>query len=156
MLLYLHYVLFIINSDLDIKWKNIKKVQDIDNTTIPLIGEKSEESKNIKVGQTTLTKEPVIETKTVQVPLVHEEVTIEKRPPNNKTKAQSPATSTKNIAIPIKKEVTDVTKIPYITEDVVVKRKLVTETKEITSEYIEKFDGNSDTKKTKSFSFLFV
>jgi stress response protein YsnF len=52
--------------------------------------------------------------------------------------------------------VTDVTKIPYITEDVVVKKKPVTETKEITSEYIEKFDGNSDTKKTKSFSFLFV
>jgi hypothetical protein len=55
MLLYLHYVLFIINSDLDIKWKSIKKVQDIDNTTIPLIREKSDESKNIKVGQTTLT-----------------------------------------------------------------------------------------------------
>jgi hypothetical protein len=47
--------------------------------------------KNIKVGQTILTKEPVIETKTVQVSLVHE-VIIEKRPPNNKTKAQSPAT----------------------------------------------------------------
>jgi stress response protein YsnF len=76
-----------------------KKVEDIEDTIIPLIGEKSDESRNIKVDQTTLTKEPVIETKTVQVPLVHEEVTIEKRPPNNKTKAQPPATSTKNMAI---------------------------------------------------------
>lgn len=62
----------------------IKKSSGIEDTTIPLIGEKSDKSKNIKVGQTTLTKEPVIETKTVQVPLVHEDVTIEKRPPNNK------------------------------------------------------------------------
>jgi stress response protein YsnF len=76
-----------------------KKVEDIEDTIIPLIGEKSDESRNIKVEQTTLTKEPVIETKAVQVPLVHEEVTIEKRPPNNKTKAQPPATSTKNMAI---------------------------------------------------------
>ena len=88
MLLYLHYVLFIINSDLDIKWRSYKKKYKIlIDTTIPLIGEKSEESKNIKVDQTTLTKEPVIETKTVQVPLVHEEVTIEKRPPSNKNKS---------------------------------------------------------------------
>jgi uncharacterized protein (TIGR02271 family) len=133
-----------------------KKVEDIEDTIIPLIGEKSDESRNIKVDQTTLTKEPVIETKTVQVPLVHEDVTIEKRPPNNKTKAQPPAASTKNMAVPIKKEETDVTKIPYVTEEVVVKKKPVTETKEITSEYIEKFDENSDTKKTKSFSFPFV
>jgi stress response protein YsnF len=63
-----------------------KKVKDIEDTTIPLIGEKSEESKNIQVDQTTLTKEPVIETKIVQVPLVHEKVTIEKGPPITKQK----------------------------------------------------------------------
>jgi uncharacterized protein (TIGR02271 family) len=118
------------------------KVEDIDNRTIPLIGEKSDESKNIKVGQTTLTKEQVIETRTVQVPLVHEEVTIEKRPPNGKTKAQPPIKSTENITIPIKKEEIEVTKTPYVTEEGVVKKKPVTETKEITSEYNGKFDEN--------------
>ncbi|HEY0580466.1 MAG TPA: YsnF/AvaK domain-containing protein [Candidatus Nitrosocosmicus sp.] len=118
------------------------KVEDTDDTTIPLIGEKSDASKNIEIDHTTLTKKPVTETKTVQVPLVHEEVTIEKRPPGSQTKAQPPVTSTENITIPIKKEEIEVTKTSYVTEEVIVKKKPVTETKEITSEHNGTFDEN--------------
>jgi stress response protein YsnF len=37
-----------------------------------------------------VTKEPIKETKTVQVPLTHEEVTIEISPPSGDTKAETP------------------------------------------------------------------
>jgi uncharacterized protein (TIGR02271 family) len=115
------------------------KVEEIDDTTIPLMGEKSDASKNIKVDHTTLTKEPVTETKTVQVPIVHEEITIEKRPPSSQTEAQPPVKSTENITIPVKKEEIEVTKTPYVKEEVVVKKKPVTET---TSEHNGTFDEN--------------
>jgi uncharacterized protein (TIGR02271 family) len=115
------------------------KVEETDDTTIPLMGEKSDASKNIKVDHTTLTKEPVTETKTVQVPIVHEEITIEKRPPGSQTEAQPPVKSTENITIPVKKEEIEVIKTPYVKEEVVVKKKPVTET---TSEHNGTLDEN--------------
>jgi uncharacterized protein (TIGR02271 family) len=55
-------------------------------------------------SQATITKEPVTETKKVEVPLTHEEVTIERRPPNGDTQAQEPVSSKEDITIPVKKE----------------------------------------------------
>ncbi len=43
-------------------------------------------------------------TKTVQVPVTHKEITIERRPPSGETEAQSPVSSKENVAIPVKKE----------------------------------------------------
>jgi uncharacterized protein (TIGR02271 family) len=104
-------------------------------TKIPLTDEKLEVSKENKQNQATITKEPVKETKKVEVPLTHEEVTIERRPPSGDTQAQEPVTSKEDITIPVKKEeVGEVTKTPYVKEEVVVKKKPVTETKEVTEE----------------------
>jgi uncharacterized protein (TIGR02271 family) len=104
-------------------------------TKVPLTDEKLQVSKETQESQATITKEPVKETKTVQVPLTHEEVTIETRPPSGDTQAQTPVSSKEDITIPVKKEeVGEVTKTPYVKEEVVVKKKPVTETKEVTEE----------------------
>ena len=47
---------------------------------------------------------------------------------------QKPATSKEDIEIPLKREEVEVTKTPYVKEEVVVKKKPVTETREVTEE----------------------
>ena len=109
--------------------------QQEENTKIPLTDEKLDVSKENQESQVKVTKEPIKETKTVQVPLTHEEVTIETRPPSGDTKAETPVSSTQDINIPIKKEeIGEVSKTPYVKEEAVVKKKPVTETKEVTEE----------------------
>ena len=104
-------------------------------TKVPLSDEKLNVSKHTQESQVKVTKEPIKETKTVQVPLTHEEVTIETRPPSGDTQAQEPVSSKEDITIPVKKEeVGEVNKTPYVKEEVVVKKKPVTETKEVTEE----------------------
>ena len=85
---------------------------EIEETEVPLTDEKLEVSKETQQSQTTITKEPVKEIKKVEVPLIHEEVTIERRPPSGDTKAQKPVSSKEDITIPVKKEeIGDVKKI---------------------------------------------
>jgi len=107
----------------------------MEETNVPLTDEKLNVSKETQQSQSTITKEPVKETKKVEVPLTHEEVTIETRPPSGDTQAQEPVSSKEVITIPVKKqEVGEVTKTPYVKEEVVVKKKHITETKEVTEE----------------------
>lgn len=115
--------------------------RESEETKVPLTGEKLDVSKNTREHQATITKEPETETKTVQVPLTREEVTIETRSPSGETEAQTPVSSREDITIPVKKEeLGEVTKTPYVKEEVVVKKKPVTETKgvseDVTSEKI--------------------
>jgi uncharacterized protein (TIGR02271 family) len=108
------------------------KVDEPEEYVIPQGEENLNVSKNIAVGQTTTAKEPVTETKTVDVPVTHEEITIETRPPSGQTEAQTPVSSTQNITIPIKKE------------EVEVNKRLVKETdlsKEVASENITSSDA---------------
>jgi uncharacterized protein (TIGR02271 family) len=85
---------------------------EIEETEVPLTDEKLEVSKETQQSQTTITKEPVKEIKKIEVPLIHEEVTIERRPPSGDTKAQRPVSSKEDITIPVKKEeIGDVKKI---------------------------------------------
>ena len=103
--------------------------------TIPLTEEKLDVAKRVEESQTTITKEPVTETKTMEVPVTHEEVSIERRKPTGDTStSQEPITSTENIQIPLKSEEVEVSKTPYVKEEVVVKKKPITETREVTEE----------------------
>ena len=47
---------------------------------------------------------------------------------------QKPVTSKEDIEIPLKREEVEVSKTPYVKEEVVVKKKPVTETREVTEE----------------------
>jgi uncharacterized protein (TIGR02271 family) len=108
---------------------------EIEETEVsPQTDEDLDVGKEIQEDKVKVTKEPIKETKTVQVQLTHEEVTIETRPPSGDTKAEEPVSSTQNIEIPIKKEIGDIKKTPYVKEEVVVKKKPVTETKTITDD----------------------
>ena len=77
---------------------------------IPLTEERLDVSKKSQENQATITKKPVTETKTVEVPLTREEVSIERRPPSGQTEAQSPIQSEEEIKIPVKREEAQVTK----------------------------------------------
>ena len=93
-------------------------------------------SKKSQENQATITKKPVSETKTVEVSLTREEISIERRLPSGQTQAQSPIQSKTEIKIPLKREEVKVTKKPYVKEEIIVKRQPVTETRKISEEII--------------------
>jgi len=116
--------------------------------TIPLAEERLDVSKNVHEQQVTITKKPVTETKSVEVPVTHEEISIERRAPSGgegQVASEGPVTSTQETSIPVKKEEVEVTKTPYVKEEVAITKKPVTETREITeevtSERIDKADS---------------
>ena len=84
--------------------------RDTDEERISLTEEKLDVSKKYQEDQATITKKPVTETKTVEVPLTREEVSIKRRPPSGQTEAQSPIQSPKEIKIPVKREEAEVIK----------------------------------------------
>jgi uncharacterized protein (TIGR02271 family) len=113
--------------------------EESESTRVPLIEERLNISKrDVTYKEATLTKEPVIETKTVEVPLTHEELVVERRPASESTTSagdlKPPVTSKEEIKIPLKKEEIEVIKQPYVKEEVVLKKRRVTETKTITEE----------------------
>jgi len=122
---------------------------------VPLVGEDLNVAKKIAHDNVKLIKEPIKETKTVQVELMHEKITIERRQINSNddsfdTKAESgttdsasssntrdykqPEYSKTEISIPLKREEPVITKRSFVREEVVVNKKPVTETKEITEQ----------------------
>ena len=118
--------------------------RDTDEERISLTEEKLDVSKKYQEDQATITKKPVTETKTVEVPLTREEVSIERRPPSGQTEAQSPIQSPKEIKIPVKREEAEVIKKPYVKEEVAVKKKKVTDKKKVTEDVTsEELDTSS-------------
>lgn len=107
-----------------------------ESTRVPLMEERVDISKRIEEDTATITKKPITETKTIEVPITHEEIAIERRKPSGEQTytEQKPVTSQEEIEIPVKKEEIEVNKRPYVKEELVVKKKPVTETKEITEE----------------------
>ena len=108
--------------------------RDTDEERIPLTEEKLDVSKRYQEDQATITKKPVKETKTVEVPLTREEISIETRPASGQKEAQSPIQSEKDIKIPLKREEAEIIKKPYVKEEVAVKKKKVTDKKKVTED----------------------
>ncbi|MDQ5876619.1 MAG: YsnF/AvaK domain-containing protein [Thermoproteota archaeon] len=101
-------------------------------TRIPLIEERLNVSKNTSTSEATITKEPVTETKTVEVPVTHEELTVERRPAGESSStAERPVQSKTDTKVQLSKEDVQVTKEPFVKEEVVVKKKPVTETRTV-------------------------
>jgi uncharacterized protein (TIGR02271 family) len=117
---------------------NVQYVQEEqEEQTIPLTEERLDISKNVQEQQATITKKPVTETKTVEVPVTHEEVSIERRSPSGgegQISSEGPVSSNEEISIPVKKEEVEVNKTPYVKEEVKVTKRPVTETTEVTEE----------------------
>jgi uncharacterized protein (TIGR02271 family) len=119
---------------------NTNKKEEI---VIPLMAEELVVTKKELQDEITITKEPIRETKTEQVQLIHEEIEIERRPVNNLSNRIDdtsisedihPVESKTEIKIPLKREEAEVTKKPYVKEELVIRKKPVTETRQITEE----------------------
>jgi len=113
--------------------------EESESTRVSLVEERLNISKrDVTYKEATLIKEPVTETKTVEVPITHEELIVERRPASKSTTSTSdlkpPVTSKEEIKIPLKKEEVEVKKEPYVKEEVVLKKRRITETKTITEE----------------------
>ena len=107
--------------------------------TMPVIEEKLEVSKKETIQEATLIKEPVRETKTVEVELKHEELIIEKRPVEKRassSNSEEVVRSKTEITIPLKKEDIIVEKKPYVKEEIVINKKHLGETKTISEQLI--------------------
>ena len=122
---------------------------------IPLMAEKLDIAKTEVVDEVIITKEPVKDTKTEQIPVMHEELTIEIRPVtndhqsslqssninnNNTSNEQNeilkPIENKTHIRIPLKREEVEVSRTPYVKEEIVVKKKPVSETQTVTEELV--------------------
>jgi stress response protein YsnF len=122
---------------------------------IPLMAEKLDIAKTVVVDEVIITKEPVKDTKTEQIPVMHEELTIEIRPVtndhqsslqssninnNNTSNEQNeilkPVENKTHIRIPLKREEVEVSRTPYVKEEIVVKKKPVSETQTVTEELV--------------------
>jgi uncharacterized protein (TIGR02271 family) len=119
-----------------------------ETTTVPLIEERLNVSKKTSTTQYTITKEPVTEKKTIEVPVIHEELVVEKRPTkDSSSSAQGPVKSKTEIKVPLMREEVEVTKEPFVKEEVVVKKKPVTETRTVSETVTsEKFDVSGSKK----------
>jgi len=110
----------------------------VEETTVPVTEERLGVSKSQSTKEATITKTPVTETKTIEVPVTHEEVSVERRPASRATTtttaADRPIESEQEIRVPLKQEKVQVTKQPYVKEEVSVKKKPVTETKTVSDE----------------------
>lgn len=99
-------------------------------TRIPAIEERLQVSKRASTEEAVITKKPVTETKTVDIPVTHEEMTVERRRASG-AGAERPVSSDTEVKVPLRKEEVEVTKKPYVKEEVVIKKEPVTETKTV-------------------------
>jgi uncharacterized protein (TIGR02271 family) len=109
--------------------------EDESETHIPVVEERLEPTTKVVIEQATVVKEPIKETKTVEVPLTHEELVIERRTIEDyRLTDEKPVESRTEIKIPLKREEVEATKQSYVKEEIIVKKKQVTETRTITEE----------------------
>ena len=117
---------------------------------VPIIEEKLNVSKKVITDEATIIKEPVTETKTIEVSLMHEELIIEKRPAtaeeaNASTLENPPPKNTRTeIHIPLIHEKAKIKKEPYVKQEIVIGKKPRTETKTVSDFVIsEKVDTSN-------------
>ncbi len=115
---------------------------------VPLIEEKLNVSKKVITDEATIIKEPVTETKTIEISIMHEEIDIEKRPASqegNTTALQDPPprNTRTEIRIPLIHEEVKIKKEPYVKEEIVIRKKPRTETKTVSESVTKEKVGTS-------------
>ncbi len=118
---------------------------------VPIIEEKLHVSKKVITDEATIIKEPVTETKIIEVSVMHEETVIEKRPPTSAAEEGDtttvledppPRNTRTEIRVPLIHEEIRIKKEPYVKEEIVISKKPRTETKTVTDFVInEKVDA---------------
>lgn len=85
---------------------------------------------NVNAGEVVLSKEVVEEQKTVDVPVMHEEVVIKRTPMNNE-RSNASITSQETVHIPVSQEKVDVNKYTVTTEEISASKRQVEETQQV-------------------------
>jgi uncharacterized protein (TIGR02271 family) len=125
------------NKDRD----NIKDTEE--EGTLQLREEQLDVNKNrVQAGEVTLVKDVVEEQKSMDVPVTHEEVVIERRSLDNRN-SDSPITSGENIRIPVSEEHVDVDKHTVLTGEISAHKHDVEETRHI-EETVRKEEAHVD------------
>ena len=114
-------------------------VPEYNETRVPVVEERLSVNKVQSVIDLTITKEPVTETTSIEVPVTYEEITIQRRRPVKKYNAEEqtgegPVQSNTEIKIPLMKEEIEISKQPYVKEEVIIRKKPVIETRTVTEE----------------------
>jgi uncharacterized protein (TIGR02271 family) len=114
--------------------RSIKTEKGGEQVVVPIIKEKLNVSKKVISDEATIIKEPVTEIKTIEVSLMHEEIVIEKRPPaveGNTTALEKPPlkNTITEIRLPLIHEKVKIKKEPYVKQEIVIRKKPITETK---------------------------
>lgn len=126
------------------RYRTAEMSSDIE-TRIPVIEERLDVTKRVRTDEATITKEPVTETKIMEVPVTHEELRVERRPASREaTEGETVSRSRSEVKVPLTREEVEVTKRPYVKEEVVVTKEPVTETETVsdtvTSERVDTKD----------------
>lgn len=90
------------------------------------------EKESVKTGEAILRKRIVEETKTVEVPVMREEIVIERRAVNEAGDG-IPGTEEEVISIPVMEEQVHVTKTPFVTEEISVHKRDIEETRKVSA-----------------------
>lgn len=85
----------------------------------------------VQTGEVNVKKNVTEEVKTVEVPVKHEEITVEKRPVADKEGTGETLGMEEEISIPITEEQIEVKKRPVVTDEVVINKETKEETKEV-------------------------
>ena len=119
--------------------KSFVKVDDkfleLINSENPFVEERLAPQKKKVIEVATIVKEPVRETKQMDVSLTHEELVLNRKPVTKPRRSyEKPVKTRTEIKIPLKREEIESTKQSYVKEEVIVKKKPVTETQTVTEE----------------------
>jgi uncharacterized protein (TIGR02271 family) len=113
----------------------LEEDQEGSETTVPLVEERLEPRKTEIIEEATLVKEPLKETKQMDVELTHEELALERKTLSEARKTdEKPVESRTEIKVPLKREEVESTKQSYVKEEIRVTKKPVTETQNVTEE----------------------
>ena len=111
------------------------ELDEEESETVSLVEERVEPQKKEVIEEATIVKEPVRETRQIDVSLTHEELALERKPVTVSTPTdEKPVETRTEIKIPLKREEIESTKQSYVREEVIVKKKPVTETQSVTEE----------------------
>lgn len=132
------------------KYRTSDMATDIESR-IPIIEERLDVSKRVSTTEATIVKEPMTETRTVEVPVTHEELRVDRRATTETRETDKPVQTRTEVKVPLTHEEVVVTKEPYVKEEVVVTKEPITETEivtdTVTSERVDVEGGAEKIKK---------
>ncbi|MEC6748040.1 YsnF/AvaK domain-containing protein [Marinilactibacillus sp. XAAS-LB27] len=116
------------------------------------------DTNEVQTGEVHVQKNVTEDTKTIEVPVKHEEVTVEKHAVTDGRPAENTLDDSEEISIPVTEEQIEVTKRPVVTDEVVINKETKEDTKQV-SETVRKedvdinTDGNVDVEDEKNDGF---